>query len=61
MAEAGTGGIAISPFQSRMKTVADSGPLIHLRQVLDQLIDSVFFLDPHGTLYREALRLVGEA
>jgi hypothetical protein len=44
-----------------MKTVADSGPLIHLRQVLDQLIDSVFFLDPHGTLYREALRLVGEA
>lgn len=31
-----------------------------LKQALDQLIVSGFFLDPHGSLYREALRLAGE-
>ena len=32
-----------------------------LKQILNQLIDSGFFLDPHGILYQQALRLAGEA
>jgi predicted nucleic acid-binding protein len=34
-------------------------PLV--KQILNQLINAGFFLDPHGTLYQEALRLAGEA
>ena len=37
------------------------GYLSSLKEVLDRLIQFGFYLDPNGSLYREALRLAGES
>lgn len=37
-----------------------NGVIAELKPLLDQLIAAGFYLDPHGAVYRDALRSVGE-